>query len=182
MKKFLISFIFIVGFVGYTFYYNNAQQNVSAQTSPLTTTSTPTAGGSDVEVSSATPRTVATQSTNTTPTPTPVQTPVTVTTPVTVKKTTGQYVDGSYTGSVADAYYGNVQVVATVSGGKLTKVAFLQYPNDRSTSRAINQRATPQLAAQAIQAQSANVSGVSGASDTSAAFKQSLASALSQAA
>ena len=75
-----------------------------------------------------------------------------------------------------------MQVAAVISGGRLTKVTFLQYPTDRSTSKAINQRATPQLAAQAIQVQSANVSGVSGASATSDAFSQSLASALSQAA
>jgi uncharacterized protein with FMN-binding domain len=184
MKKSLISFVFIVGFIAYAFYYNNAQQNASAQsaTTAVTTTSNTDTGTAGVVVTNPQQTTVATKTTNTTPTPAPVQTPVTVTTPVVVKKTTGQYVDGTYTGSVADAYYGNVQVAATISGGRLTKVTFIQYPNDRSTSRAINQRATPQLAAQAIQAQSANVSGVSGASDTSAAFKQSLASALAQAA
>jgi uncharacterized protein with FMN-binding domain len=93
----------------------------------------------------------------------------------------GQYTDGTYTGTAANAYYGNIQVAATISGGKLTNVTFLQYPNDRSTSRFINQQAMPQLKAEAIQAQSANVDGVSGASDSSGAFKESLASALSQA-
>ncbi len=39
----------------------------------------------------------------------------------------------------------------------------------------------PMLQTEAIQAQSANVSGVSGATDTSAAFVQSLGSALAQA-
>jgi len=91
------------------------------------------------------------------------------------------YKDGNYTGSVADAFYGNIQVRATVSGGKLTAVTFLQYPNDRSESVQINRQAMPLLQQEAIQAQSAEVSGVSGASDTSDAFIQSLSSALRQA-
>jgi uncharacterized protein with FMN-binding domain len=72
-------------------------------------------------------------------------------------------------------------VRATISGGKLTDVQFLSYPNDRSTSRRINSVAMPYLTQEAIQAQSASVATVSGASDTSAAFRQSLGNALSQA-
>ncbi|MGH7193096.1 MAG: FMN-binding protein [Candidatus Saccharimonadales bacterium] len=92
-----------------------------------------------------------------------------------------KYKDGTYTGSVADAFYGNIQVQATIQGGKITGVKFLQYPNDRPNSVAINQQAMPYLQQEAIQAQSANVDGVSGATDTSIAFKQSLSAALSQA-
>jgi len=93
----------------------------------------------------------------------------------------GQYKNGTYTGSVADAFYGNVQVQVTVSGGKITDVTFLQHPNDRQTSVIINNQAMPMLTQEAIQAQSASVSGVSGASATSQAFIQSLGDALSQA-
>lgn len=92
-----------------------------------------------------------------------------------------QYKDGTYTGDVADAYYGNIQVQVTVSGGKITDVQFLQYPNDRGTSIQINSQAMPYLKQEAIQAQSAQVDGVSGATDTSQAFIQSLGSALNQA-
>ncbi len=91
------------------------------------------------------------------------------------------YKDGSYTGSVADAFYGNIQVKAIISGGKITDVQFLQYPSDRRQSIEINSQAMPYLTQEAIQAQSANVNGVSGASQTSAAFIQSLQSALDQA-
>ena len=91
------------------------------------------------------------------------------------------YKDGTYTGSVEDAYYGNVQVQVTVAGGKLANVTFLQYPNDRSTSRGINGQAMPYLQQEALAAQSAQVDVVSGATDTSHAFQQSLESALSQA-
>ncbi len=88
------------------------------------------------------------------------------------------YKDGVYTGSVADAYYGLVQVQATIKNGLITNVAFLSYPNDRSTSVYINSQAMPMLTQEAIQAQSANVDIISGASATSGAFQQSLASAL----
>lgn len=94
---------------------------------------------------------------------------------------TRQYKDGTYTGSVADAYYGNVEVSATVSGGKLTDVKFLQYPDTHSTSVVINQQAMPYLQQEAIQAQSSNVQVISGATYTSQAFIQSLASAFAQA-
>jgi uncharacterized protein with FMN-binding domain len=94
---------------------------------------------------------------------------------------TAQYKDGTHTGSIADAFYGNVQVSVTISGGKITNVNFLQYPNTHSTSVAINQQAIPFLQQEAIQAQSANVQIVSGATFTSQAFIQSLTAALSQA-
>lgn len=104
-----------------------------------------------------------------------------VPTPTPAPKPKGQYNDGTYTGGVADAYYGTVQVEAVVQGGKLTDVKFLQYPNTHSTSVFINQQAMPYLTQEAVAAQSANVNIVSGATFTSQAFQQSLASALSQA-
>lgn len=91
------------------------------------------------------------------------------------------YKDGTYTGSVADAYYGNVQVKTVISGGKVTDVQFLQYPSDRSNSVRINTVAMPLLRQETLQAQSANVQGVTGATATSGAFVQSLQSALTQA-
>jgi uncharacterized protein with FMN-binding domain len=91
------------------------------------------------------------------------------------------YKNGAYTGSVADAQWGYVQVQATISGGKITDVKWLQYPADRSTSRYINSIADPQLTSEAIQAQSAQVDLVTGATDSSYAFIQSLTDALSQA-
>jgi len=91
------------------------------------------------------------------------------------------YKDGSYTGSVTDAYYGNVQVKVTISGGKISDVQFLDYPHDRRTSEEINQQAMPYLKTETIQAQSAQVDVVSGATQTSEAFQQSLQSALNKA-
>ncbi len=94
----------------------------------------------------------------------------------------GKFADGTYTGSPADAFYGTIQVQATVRNGLLADVQFLQYPNDRDTSRQINGQAMPYLKSEAIQAQSAQVDIVSGATDSSLAFQESLASALQQAA
>ncbi|MEI8338014.1 MAG: FMN-binding protein, partial [bacterium] len=109
------------------------------------------------------------------------------TTPVVTKSTSapvqqqGQYKNGTYTGDSSDAYYGNVQVQAVIKNGALSNIVVLDYPQDRSTSVAKNTRAMPILVSEAIQAQSANVNTVSGATYSSGAFKQSLSSALSQA-
>jgi uncharacterized protein with FMN-binding domain len=117
------------------------------------------------------------------PTPTVTPAPTTVATPVPTPVPTraGQYKDGSYTGSVADAFYGKIQVKAVVSGGRLTNIVFLQYPNDRGNSANISQQSLPILKQEAIAAQSAHVNGVSGATDTSEAFVQSLSVALASA-
>ena len=91
------------------------------------------------------------------------------------------YKDGTYTGKSSDAFYGYVQVRATVSGGRLSDITILNYPQDRDNSIAINNDALPRLKQQAIQVQSSAVDGVSGATDTSQAFMESLGDALAQA-
>ena len=93
----------------------------------------------------------------------------------------GQYKDGTYTGSPAELFTGIIQVQVTISGGKLTNVTFLQSPSDSGTSVYINSQAMPYFKQEALAAQSANVDTVSGATESSIAFQQSLASALSQA-
>lgn len=186
MKKILLSSVLVIAFGAYVT-YNYLTGTTNAQ--PVSAaTSTPSSAASSITVTSGSANTTAgsaaqTSSGQTTSAPVETTAPSTVTqTPaVTTTASTGKYVDGTYTGSVADAYYGSIQVEAVISGDKLSNVVFLQYPNDRSTSRFINQQAMPELKAEAIQSQSANVDGVSGASDSSSAFKVSLASALSKA-
>jgi uncharacterized protein with FMN-binding domain len=181
MRKFFASFAFLAAFGIYALYQNPSTGSVTA-TAPTPTVSEPVASTQDAQPT-PTPTPAPTPSPTPTPTPAPKPTPTPTPAPAPVPppKPKGQYVDGSYTGSAADAYYGYVQVQVAVSGGKITDVQFLQYPNDRNTSRYINSQAMPILKSEAIQAQSAQVDGVSGASDTSAAFQESLASALSQA-
>jgi uncharacterized protein with FMN-binding domain len=91
------------------------------------------------------------------------------------------YRDGQYTGPAANAYYGYIQVKATIRGGQIADVQFLQYPGDRDTSRQINTQAMPYLKQEAIQAQSAHVDIISGATDSSQAFIESLTAALAKA-
>ncbi len=179
MKKFLASSVFLLVFAAYAVYQNfgNASATYTAQpATPAPSQETP-GNGPVAEVTpppSQTPvQTAPAPVTTATPTPTPAPTPA--------PKPQGQYVNGTYTGDAANAYWGDVQVQVSVSGGKIADVQFVQYPSDHSTSVYINDQAMPILKSEAIQAQSAQVNGVSGASYTSAAFQESLASALSQA-
>ena len=94
----------------------------------------------------------------------------------------GQYKDGQYTGPRVNAFYGFVKVQATIQNGQLANVQFLEYPSDRRTSQRINAVAVPYLTNEAIQAQSAYVNIISGATLTSEAFAQSLYAALQNAA
>lgn len=88
------------------------------------------------------------------------------------------YKNGTYQGPAIDAYYGLVQVQVTIQNGAIQNVQFLQYPNDRRTSQMINDQVMPWLQQEAIQAQSANVDIISGATLTSEGFQMSLQSAL----
>lgn len=91
------------------------------------------------------------------------------------------FVDGTYTGPVTDAYYGLIQIQASIQGGRLTALKVLKYPSDRRTSVSINRQALPMLRDEAISAQSARVDIISGATLTSRAFIQSLGGALKKA-
>lgn len=117
------------------------------------------------------------------PTAPPTEVPSAVPTPAptTAAQPLGQYKDGNYTGAEVDAYYGLVRVQATIKQGVLADVQFLEYPNDRRTSIRINNIAMPYLQQEAIQAQSANVDIISGATLTSQAFAESLQVALNSA-
>lgn len=88
------------------------------------------------------------------------------------------YQDGVFTGQKEDAFFGVVQVQATIRDGKIADVEFLEYPSDRRTSQRINSFAMPYLQQEAIQTQSARVDVISGATLTSEAFIRSLQTAL----
>lgn len=83
------------------------------------------------------------------------------------------------TGPHVNYNFGVLAVKITVSAGKISKVG-VAYLNDGGNpqSQYIDQQAIPILEQQALQAQGANIQGVSGASYTSAGFTQSLQSAL----
>ena len=98
--------------------------------------------------------------------------------PTATSVSNGQYQDGEYTGDVANAYWGEVQVKVIIQNGSVSDVQFLDYPHDRRTSVRINNVAVPYLRTEAIRAQTARVNIISGATLTSEAFIQSLGSAL----
>ncbi len=91
------------------------------------------------------------------------------------------YRDGTYTGPEIDIRWGYVKVQTIIQGGQITNVQVVEYPTERRTSARINSIAVPDLQQEAIQAQSANVYIITGATLTSEGFQMSLQAALSQA-
>jgi uncharacterized protein with FMN-binding domain len=89
--------------------------------------------------------------------------------------------DGQYTGTVVNMRYGAVQVQATISNGKIVDVTALQMPSNDRHSAQISQYVEPVLRSSALQAQSAQIDLVSGATYTSQAYAQSLQDALDRA-
>jgi uncharacterized protein with FMN-binding domain len=107
------------------------------------------------------------------------------------KATARKVVTRRFSGSVATVdRWGTLQVTigvrkTTVTTGthkrvtrKITSLAVPVYPNHTDRSVFINQNALPTLRAEALSAQSANIDLVSGATDTSDAFVQSLQAAI----
>ncbi|NUP24892.1 MAG: FMN-binding protein, partial [Streptomyces sp.] len=84
------------------------------------------------------------------------------------------------TGSVAQTQYGPVQVRITVAGGKITKAEAVQAPSGGQSTN-ITGNAVPKLNQAAVAAGSADIDAVSGATYTSAGYKESLQSAVDQA-
>jgi uncharacterized protein with FMN-binding domain len=93
----------------------------------------------------------------------------------------GQQASGARTavGAGVNYNYGILSVKVTVSGTKILKVGIASIDDGGNPrSQYIDQQSIPMLEQQVIQAQSANIQSVSGASYTSAGFVQSLQSAL----
>jgi uncharacterized protein with FMN-binding domain len=84
-------------------------------------------------------------------------------------------------GDAIQTPYGVVQVELDLHGSKITNIKYLQLTASDFRSQSINSYAAPILLQQALQVQSANISGVAGASFTSSGFAQSVQSALSKA-
>ncbi|MFD3401069.1 FMN-binding protein [Kribbella sp. NPDC058693] len=84
------------------------------------------------------------------------------------------------TGDVAQTQWGPVQVQLTVQSGKITAVSVPQYPNGNRRDAEINEYALPILINETVQAQSADIDMVSGATVTSDGYIRSLQSVLDQ--
>jgi len=83
-------------------------------------------------------------------------------------------------GRPEDATYGIVQVQLTLSGGRITDVQAARLPSGGRSS-AISSYAAPLLRKEVLDAQSAHIDTVSGASYTSEAYARSVQSALDSA-
>jgi uncharacterized protein with FMN-binding domain len=84
-------------------------------------------------------------------------------------------------GDAIPTQFGDVQVAITMRGGRLTDVQALHLPFDHPRSQFISTQAEPLLRQEALQAQSAQIDVLSGATYISDAYAQSLATALARA-
>lgn len=94
---------------------------------------------------------------------------------------TAQGESTTVTGDDVPNQFGDVQVQVTFSNGKITDVKALQLPYDRRRSAAISQYVEPVLRSETLQAQSAQIDLISGATYTSDSYAQSLQSAIDKA-
>src|SRR5690348_7082701 len=124
MKKFLLSAFVVITFIGYAL--QQRFDDDETKVIPPVTQTAPIQTSTPITAQGSTP-------------------------PPTSKPLTGAFRDGQYMGNVADAFYGNLQVKAVITNGKISDVQFLQYPNDRRTSIQINEQAMPLLKQEAIQ-------------------------------
>jgi uncharacterized protein with FMN-binding domain len=146
------------------------------------TPATPVVGSTDgsgdtsgsTAISEATPAPAATDSTTSTDpaataTPTPDPTTTTTTAAVTV------------TGSTIPTRFGDVAVQITIDSGQITDVQAVALPTGRHSGQ-ISDYVAPILASEVLQAQSASIDIVSGATYTTEAYAESVQSAIDQAA
>ncbi|MDH6699760.1 FMN-binding protein [Streptomyces griseoviridis] len=107
-------------------------------------------------------------STGTTAAPTPAPTPA-----PSVSASSGTSSGTVVKGSTVTTEKGPVQVEVTFDGDTITAVRMLQQPNHPQTAAAV-----PQLIAETLDAQSADIDTVSGATITSGGYRTSLQAAL----
>ncbi|MCL2514643.1 MAG: FMN-binding protein [Microbacteriaceae bacterium] len=81
-------------------------------------------------------------------------------------------------GDTEQTVYGPVQVAVTFSGSKITGVQTLQAPMGGGRDQMLTQYATPQLAQEVVNSQSARVDTISGATYTSEGYLASVQSAI----
>ncbi len=175
LRRYVVSVFVLFTFIAYALHEHSINSDGGANSlAPV-----PTAAPARQARAAATPTFTAPPAVQ--PTARPTVQPAPTMTPQLPAVAAGQYKDGTYTGPRVDAYWGLVQVKAVAQNGQITDVQFLEYPNDRRTSQRINSIVMPYLQTEAIQAQSASVDLISGATLTSEAFSESLQAALTSA-
>ena len=148
---------------------------------PAPTTAAPTTAAPTTAAPTTAAPTTAAPTTAAPTTAAPTTAAPTTAAPTTAAPTTAAPTTRTATGTPVNYNYGVLSVAATVSGTKLIDVTIASIDDGGSfRSQSIDQQAVPILELEALQAQSANIQGVSGASYTSVGFEQSLQSALAQ--
>lgn len=87
----------------------------------------------------------------------------------------------TYVGGSVKTRWGPVQVQITVSGGRIADVSVPVYPDNNGRDRQINAYALPELVQETLDAQSADIDMVSGATVTSQGYVKSLQQAIDKA-
>lgn len=175
MRKILSSSVFIIAFATYVVFrphFNASSTGVAVSTTPnaMVVTNVPTKAQSLAsEGNTSAVSTVAKKKVSQTVSKKHMHT---------MHMHRGPYIDGTYTGPLADAYYERVQVRVVIQNGMLKKVSLLPFQVYNGTSQAITSYAMPRLRLEALAVQSAKVNNISGATEISNAFKKSLSTAL----
>jgi uncharacterized protein with FMN-binding domain len=136
---------------------------------------TPASGAAPPRATTTVPATAAPAPTTRVTTPT-----IPTTRPSTAAPTTTP-ARRTITGNDFPNQYGDVQVQIVVQGHQLVDVQALALPYSHSRSAEISQQAEPILRQEALQAQSAQIDLLSGATFTSESYAESLQSALDRA-
>jgi len=167
MKKIVLAVMTTISGLVMLFSYHTSTQSVAATTPEETDTgNTQSDAGTTTTAPSATSSASSTASASATPTASASS------------SASGSGGDGTYTGDAVETRWGTVQVEITVENGKIASADAVQFPNGNPKDQQINAYAVPALNAEVVQAQSASIDAVSGATVTSGGYIESLQSAI----
>ena len=167
MKKIVLAVMTTISGLVMLFSYHTSTQSVAATTPEETDTgNTQSDAGTTTTAPSATSSAGSTTSAGSTPTAS------------SSSSASGSGGDGTYTGDAVETRWGTVQVEITVESGKITSADAVQFPSENPKDQQINAYAVPALNAEVVQAQSASIDAVSGATVTSGGYIESLQSAI----
>ncbi|RPA55918.1 FMN-binding protein [Aerococcus agrisoli] len=182
MKKIVAQSLFasVVGLsIAGDIYYTLVKPNIDNTEASLETN---TASAATSTTSSSTTETEDTTETSATATDiSNAETTDATTTESSSETTSSGYTDGTYTSETVATPHGQMQLQVTISGGQISDITTLIYPDGEHESESINSQALPTYIDEALAAQSADIQQISGATETYDGFTESLQDALNQA-
>jgi uncharacterized protein with FMN-binding domain len=167
----------LVGLLGYRAVTPSLPAFVVSPNAPSSSTTAPPHNSTTTTAAPPPPTTTGTPPPHNSTTTTAAPPPPTTTTTTTAAPSASR----SATGESVNYIYGVLSVHVTAKGSKISSVTIGSIDDGGNyQSQSIDQMAIPQLEQEALSVQSANIQGISGASYTSAGFRQSLQSALTR--